>query len=226
MEKQIEERIKKMQAHQRRHKGSPVNGAMRKFIDRLKGDRRLHLSKKKIRKLEVEYPPDQLDYKPATFSLEKTEPIPTGFWWGIDGSWADWCLCEQFRGSERYCYELVVDDSALRIITTLEEFEDFEDEFACGPPWEQDERLKEIMKPLRGRRNSILKMDYIDWPAVAEQYAGVEVAPYLYQKRLASHWYYGWDCASGVLWDINCVKEFRLFASYNKDTQKFVRAKK
>jgi len=225
MEKHIEDRIKKMQAYHRRHEASPVNTAMRQFINRLKGNRRLHLSKKKINKLDIEYPPDQLDYKPATFSLEHAEPSPTGFWWGIDGSWADWCLCARFRGSERYFYELVVDPGTLRIITTTQEFEAFEEEYSCGPPWERDERLKEIMKPLRGR-GSGLRMDYINWPAVAEQYAGVEIVPYLYQKRLLSHWYYGWDCASGVLWDINCVKEFRLFASYNKDTQRFVRAKR
>src|SRR5262252_2833887 len=168
MDKSLKERIKKTRAHHRRHEASPVNTAMRKFIDRLKGDRRLHLSKKKIKKLEIEYPPDQLDYKPATYSLEQPEPVPTGFWWGIDGSWADWCLCERFRGSERYFYELVVDTSALRVIATIKEFEDFEDEFSCGPPWERDERLKAILKPLR-RRDGGLRMDYIDWPAVAEK---------------------------------------------------------
>jgi hypothetical protein len=221
----MEASIKKMKAHQRRHRESPINEAMRTFIDRLRGKHRLHLSKKKINRLQVEYPPDQHDYKPAIFSVEKREPTPTGFWWGINGSWADWCLCAEFRGSEKYFYELELDPKCLRVITTLKEFEDFEEEFSCGPPWEQDERLAELMRPFR-RHRGLLRMDYIDWPAVAEQYAGVEINPYLYQKRLESHWYYGWDCASGVLWDINVVKEFRLFAAYNSDSKRFERAKK
>ncbi len=43
----------------------------------------------------------------------------------------------------------------------------------------------------------------IDWPKVAEHYAGIEICPYLDSKRHddLSFWYYGWDVSSGCVWD-------------------------
>lgn len=41
----------------------------------------------------------------------------------------------------------------------------------------------------------------MDWPAMQKAYAGLVVAPYLYERRHV-RWYYGWDVASGVLWDL------------------------
>lgn len=41
----------------------------------------------------------------------------------------------------------------------------------------------------------------MDWPAVQKRYAGLVVAPYLHERRHV-RWYYGWDVASGVLWDL------------------------
>lgn len=46
----------------------------------------------------------------------------------------------------------------------------------------------------------------IDWPKVAEHYAGIEICPYLYSKRSMS-WYYGWDVASGCVWDPRGIEE-------------------
>ena len=42
----------------------------------------------------------------------------------------------------------------------------------------------------------------IDWVKVRKLYDGVEIAPYQYKRRLHPNfsWYYGWDCASGVIW--------------------------
>jgi hypothetical protein len=40
----------------------------------------------------------------------------------------------------------------------------------------------------------------IDWVRVSEEYDGLEIAPYIWSRRLEFMWYYGWDCASGVIW--------------------------
>ena len=42
----------------------------------------------------------------------------------------------------------------------------------------------------------------INWVEVSEMYDGVEISPYQWKRRLAINfmWYYGWDCASGVIW--------------------------
>ena len=42
------------------------------------------------------------------------------------------------------------------------------------------------------------------WPGVAaEGWAGIEIAPYIWARRLdgPARWYYGWDAASGCIWD-------------------------
>jgi len=49
----------------------------------------------------------------------------------------------------------------------------------------------------------------IDWPRVAEHYAGIEICPYLSSKRMDddAFWYYGWDVASGCIWSPKGIKE-------------------
>lgn len=51
----------------------------------------------------------------------------------------------------------------------------------------------------------------IDWPAIRSQWQALVIAPYCYARRLSRHtaWYYGWDCASGVIWDAAAIKEIR-----------------
>jgi len=51
----------------------------------------------------------------------------------------------------------------------------------------------------------------INWPAVAEKYDGIIIAPYIWQRRLSDNpdhfWYYGWDCASGCIWNTEVIEE-------------------
>jgi hypothetical protein len=47
----------------------------------------------------------------------------------------------------------------------------------------------------------IMRSPGIDWGRVAEQYHGIVIAPYQWSLRLDLMWYYGWDCASGCIWD-------------------------
>jgi hypothetical protein len=46
---------------------------------------------------------------------------------------------------------------------------------------------------------------YIDWLRVAQKSAGIIIAPYIWERRLHLPWYYGWDCASGCVWDAAAV---------------------
>lgn len=48
--------------------------------------------------------------------------------------------------------------------------------------------------------------DHINWPMVADRYQGIVIAPYLWSRRMdGGLWYYGWDCASGCIWDAAAV---------------------
>ena len=41
----------------------------------------------------------------------------------------------------------------------------------------------------------------IDWARVANNYTGIEICPHQYNMRYGHDWYYGWDVASGCIWD-------------------------
>ena len=44
-----------------------------------------------------------------------------------------------------------------------------------------------------------------NWDDVVRQYDGLIIAPYQWAKRCDYSWYYGWDCASGVIWNLRAV---------------------
>lgn len=104
---------------------------------------------------------------------------PNGFWYEVDGDWQRWCSSEEMDWIKgRLLYEVSL-DSMLRLlrITSASELDSFHREY---------------------RRPRYVG---IAWEQVAEQYDGLEIAPYLWDRRLdGPSWYYGWDCASGVLW--------------------------
>ena len=111
---------------------------------------------------------------------------------GEDG-WAAWCRAEDF-GLDRLGH---VHDVTLAQPDRLLWLEDAAgiDRFTAeyGVPWGP----------------SFLGLDqvWIDWTAVARDFDGLVIAPYVWSRRLhpASHWYYGWDCASGCIWDAEVV---------------------
>lgn len=43
----------------------------------------------------------------------------------------------------------------------------------------------------------------IDWDAVVERWQGIIIAPFqaTLRREPRTRWYYGWDCASGCIWD-------------------------
>ena len=46
----------------------------------------------------------------------------------------------------------------------------------------------------------------IDWKKVASKYDGIEINPYQFEARYQYLWYYGWDVASGCIWNLKSVK--------------------
>lgn len=64
----------------------------------------------------------------------------------------------------------------------------------------------------------------IAWEKVeADGFYGIEINPYLWQRRLdGGMWYYGWDCASGVVWNEKAILDVRLVAYYDNTQDKIV----
>ena len=118
---------------------------------------------------------------------------PNGFWFSVDGEgdgWADWCRAEEW-GLHRLVAATEVEigpDARILTLSSAYEIDSFTKEFRGG------------------RRH-----DGIDWPVVAERWQGIIIAPYIWARRMSRHtfWYYGWDCASGCVWDVSSIAALR-----------------
>lgn len=143
---------------------------------------------------------------------------PNGLWYGINDSWIDWCASEEMGWVHDHIHEVILDESKILKITNLDEFDDFEKKYG-----DVDPILAELERQFPGQINFRRGMETIRFDKVAEEYSGIEIAPYLYARRLTSMWYYGWDCASGCVWRQDAVKDVRRFASFDPDLGVYVR---
>lgn len=117
---------------------------------------------------------------------------PLGLWVsdesGDDG-WKNWCESEGFR-PERLELAIEVklkENSRILHIKSVSEIDDFHNTYSTGEGFNIG----------------------IDWVKVAKQYQGIVISPYQYRRRLdgdVRRWYYGWDCASGCIWDLKAIK--------------------
>lgn len=122
---------------------------------------------------------------------------PNGFWVsaeteGCDDDWRDWCLSESFGLNKlTHVHEVAFTDKAdLLILKGPYGIDQFSRKYRCS-----DERWSGI-----------------DWQRVATRYQGIIIAPYVWARRLDgdASWYYGWDCASGCVWDAAAVASIQL----------------
>lgn len=116
---------------------------------------------------------------------------PVGLWYSIGDDWEQWCRLEGFNlGRLAFRTALDVDTSRILHLDSETAIRDFSREY-----------YSQIV-PGSG-------LEGIDWPAVARDFAGIEIHPYQWGCRLKLIWYYGWDCASGVIWDARALRGFR-----------------
>ena len=127
---------------------------------------------------------------------------PNGLWYecqdGSSETWKEFCTIGLSKGYQYdSTYNVVLKDDGYYILHITDErhFEKFYEMYSVNHPADQD------------GSKGFDKM--IDWPKVAEHYAGIEICPYLSKKRHDddSFWYYGWDVASGCVWDSSGIKE-------------------
>lgn len=127
-------------------------------------------------------------------------PKPDGFWYGFGFSWVSWIDSEMPDWRCDHFYEVILAPGARVLkIKGVYAFDDFDRKYRAGAA---------------GSLNR-----YIDWRAVARDYQGIEINPYLWARRLSSDWYYGWDVASGCIWDISAIDGLRPLpsSSFDKD---------
>ncbi len=125
---------------------------------------------------------------------QKIDWKPEGLWYGVDRDWERWCEAEKMDWIGRYEYQLQIDESKILVLSSAKELFQFTKEFGVEPPYSY------------GSDPAQFKYLWIDWPAVAKKWHGIEIAPYIWECRHKLMWYYGWDCASGCIWDVKAIK--------------------
>lgn len=127
---------------------------------------------------------------------QKTGPKPNGLWVSVDGEmdWKAFCQGENFR-TERLATRHKVTLAPDASIWYIQEPSHFN-----GVP----------AQPLLSTMPN-LKFD-IPWKRIAQDWQGVIIAPYQWGLRMAPgfEWYYGWDCASGCIWDLSAIDKFEV----------------
>ena len=125
---------------------------------------------------------------------------PKGLWYecqdGSSETWKEFCTIGMSKGYQYdSTYNVVLNDYNILFIPDEHHFEKFYKMYSTNHQADPD------------GTKGFDKM--IDWPTVAEHYAGIEICPYLSSKRNDddSFWYYGWDIASGCVWDQTGIKE-------------------
>lgn len=118
---------------------------------------------------------------------------PSGLWVSVDGpdDWKNWCEAEDFYLENlKYKQEIILaQDANILTLTTPEELYAFTNEYKGN-----------------------LYSWHMHWKDVAAKYAGIIIAPYIWECRLdpRTSWYYGWDCASGCIWNTNAIANLHL----------------
>ena len=121
-------------------------------------------------------------------SKQKVHIKPKGFWYSVGDEWHNWMRAEMPEWEGKYNYRVVVDYTNILQITNKKELLRFTEEFG-----------KELA-PNIGEK-------WIDWQKVAAKYKGIEISPYIHSARYDVGWYYGWDVASGCIWNVTAIKK-------------------
>ena len=127
---------------------------------------------------------------------------PEGLWVSVEGSddWKSWCEAEEFS-----LYRLAVphqvtlsDEANILVISDADAMEKFTAEY--GREW-GGHLLKPPLKDTAWEKS-------IDWTEITQRHDGIIIAPYQWSCRMSLSWYYGWDAASGCIWNLDAIADF------------------
>jgi hypothetical protein len=147
----------------------------------------------------IHYTEKEFELEPRVYDQAKLKwyAKPHGFWVSVEGEddWKEWCEKENFRTEGLLVsYDVILKENAkiLHLKTTYE--------------------IIEFTKIYNRSTRPCFDTYEINWVKLKDLYQGIIIAPYQWDCRLAleTSWYYTWDCASGCIWDLDCIEEFKL----------------
>ncbi|WP_353107774.1 hypothetical protein [Gordonia sp. (in: high G+C Gram-positive bacteria)] len=140
----------------------------------------------------------------GAFTLDRTREYdqtlrydkPDGLWVSVAGpdDWRHWTQAEEFRSDETSLsneHDVVLADRAnLLHLDSADAVRGLTADFGMDP---RDAFSSSVHR--------------IDWPLIATQWDGIVITPYQWSCRndWLTFWYYGWDCASGCIWNLDAI---------------------
>lgn len=172
-----------------------------------------HYSRRHIKKLQ----PRPYLYHPSL--LDK----PKGLWFSVedfsnDTNWFDfWSDMHGAENRLRYKHQITLHpNSPILYISNAMEFDIFEERFML-PNFDIYATLNQDGTKKFSLHEKTFQQYEIDWCKVSRNFAGIIIAPYLWERRMNdnrsnwhTNWYYGWNCASGCIWNLRCIKSFEM----------------
>lgn len=117
---------------------------------------------------------------------------PAGLWVSVGAAWAEWCVAESFAlESLKFVTRVrLADDANILTLADAADLDAFTDQY--GVP----DRTLAVARTL---------CHDVDWMLVAADFDGIIIAPYCHERRHSLMWYYGWDVASGCIWNARAI---------------------
>jgi hypothetical protein len=159
----------------------------------------IHYSRKPVEKLvDFETIQQPFELKDSPHYVETDGVIvgiapgkPAGFWVSAKGDddWASWCRSSEYCDTQsQYAYTIALTGQGVLFVEGEKQLDAFHEKYSFVD-----------------RMFSSYNRKSINWKKVCKDYDGIVIAPYVWSRRLTSmgtvsDWYYGWDCASGVIW--------------------------
>ncbi len=143
-------------------------------------------------------------------------PKPNGFWLDVNEEWKQWCDAVEFRNDTlRYRHRVtILDKSRILFLREAEDIDEFTHKYRrdlfgdiqfLQSPEDINKFTHEYGSDLFGDIKQQFS-NYIAWGEVAEKHSGIVIAPYFRDKSEIYLWYYGWNCASGCIWDTSVIR--------------------
>jgi hypothetical protein len=147
----------------------------------------------------------------------KTAQKPSGIWYACSKSWFNWIIKQDIpEWFHKYIHKISLnkgvltninnkDPNKLLIIKNTKDFDLFNKAYGV--------LLPTYMRS-KGYHNY-----YINWKKVSMDFAGIEICPYLINRKKYS-WYLTWDVASGCIWNTSIINDTSIV--YQKKSGKYV----
>lgn len=116
---------------------------------------------------------------------------PSGLWVSVEDHWKIWCEMENFKIEDlKFAHEIILKKYSKILFL------------------ENDASIFKFSQKYRVSKD----FHRIKWLQLMNEYQGIVISPYSSKCRLhpKTIWYYGWDCASGCIWDLESIESFSI----------------